>query len=407
MHSMKRDREEKKKPSPKITIDAFNREMVNYDGKKTELKPAFDNNNVAVCVVSSDEYAPFAAVLITSIVANASEKNNYDLVIISDDMTVENIWQITSIASGHPNISVRVIDVSDIVKGLSFYTWAHFTCKTYYRLLTPDLFKNYEKVVYMDSDIVVNHDIAELYNIDLGNHLLGNAYDTHVVAYCTQDPPLEQRDYNIETLKLDNPEAYYQMGVTVYNIPRIRNDFGEGYFIRQGATLELRWLDQDVMNMLCQGNIMRIPQRWNVMVANMGDCIDEYYLPDELRQEYFEARRDPYAIHYVGRAIPCYTSKPDLYEYFWKYARMTSFYEIILQRSSIEAANRSAGYAELREYIEQLQVECRYLRGVVEQSGLKQKLPLRTRLRHLAEKLLPVGTARRAFAAKIYLKVFG
>ena len=159
-----------------------------------------------MCVISSDEYAPFAAVLVRSVIANISADKNYDIVILSDDMLQRNRLRIEAMADGLDNVSVRVMDISDIIKDFHFYTWAHFTPNTYYRLLAPDLFKAYKKVLYLDSDIVVNHDVAELYATDLDGYMMAAAYDTHVAAYCTQNPPLEQREYNMKTLGLKNPE---------------------------------------------------------------------------------------------------------------------------------------------------------------------------------------------------------
>src|SRR5699024_4916535 len=106
------------------------------------------------------------------------------------------------------------------------------------------------------------------------------AYDTHVVAYCTQTPPLEQRSYNIKELGMKDPEQYFQAGVSVFNVKAIRRDFEEGYLIKQGLNHKLRWLDQDLLNKLFYGRILRLPNRWNVMVSNQPQNLDEYYLPD-------------------------------------------------------------------------------------------------------------------------------
>ena len=68
-------------PAPQISKERFNREISGEQKNICALNPAFSKNNVAVCIVSSNEYAPFAAVVLTSIVFNASEKNNYDSII--------------------------------------------------------------------------------------------------------------------------------------------------------------------------------------------------------------------------------------------------------------------------------------------------------------------------------------
>lgn len=374
------------------TLEEFDIEESNGIVECTILTPAFEENNVAVVLVSSDEYAPFASVVVTSLVANSGVQNNYDIVILTNDMLLRNRWRIEKIAEGHDNVSVRVLDISKMIEGFTFYTWAHFTSNTYYRLLTPDIFANYDKVIYLDSDIVVNHDVAELYQTELDGYYLAAALDTHVVSYCTMNPPLEQRQYNIDVLGMKNPEKYFQAGVSLFNIKEIRRDFGEGYLIQEGLNHKLRWLDQDLLNKLFYDKIKRLSNKWNVMVSNIPHLIDEYHLPCELRTEYYNARRDPYIVHYVGRSMPCLvtTYMPDLFEYFWKYARMSVFYEILLQKAGVDYSEKLA---------ESVRIQLRQ-----ELSDKNVGIPKKSFFKRLVDFFLPHGTKRRVYVKRFVFK---
>ena len=356
------------------------------------IMPAFNENNIAISMVSSDEYAPFAAVVIASIIENSTSAFNYDIVLLTNDMLQRNKWRIEKMQEQHSNISIRVLDISRMIENFTFYTWAHFTSNTYYRLLTPDVFENYDKVIYLDSDIVVNHDIAELFQTDISGHYMAAAYDTHVVAYCTQNPPLEQRDYNIRVLKMKDPEQYFQAGVSLFNIKEIKRDFKQGYLIEQGMANKLRWLDQDLLNMLFYGRIKRLSNQWNVMVSNIPENLDEYHLPSDLRKEYYDARRNPFIVHYVGRAIPCNTTEPDLYEHFWKYARKTIYYEILLQKMTIDYAEKLAESVRI-----QLRTELK------SREGFRDKVKRFTL--KIADVILPKGSNRRIYVKKIIFRL--
>lgn len=328
------------------TLNQFDLEQSNIiTEKEIDILPVFNDQYVAICIVSSDEYAPFASVLIQSIISNIDNNKKYDIVILSNDMLMQNRWRIEKQSLGFENISIRIIDISKMVENLQFYTWAHFTDKTYYRLLIPDIFIKYDKVLYLDSDIIVNHDISELFDVNLDDYFIAAAYDTHVVSYCTREPALEQKEYNTKYLGMENPEEYFQAGVCLFNIKLINSVYGKEYLIREAEKHKLRWLDQDLINKLFYRRIKKISNKWNVMIANNPDNLDEYFLPDTLRREYFEARKDPYIIHYIGRSIPCYTEKPDMYEYYWKYARHTEFYEILIQRMHLDYIERK--YSDL------------------------------------------------------------
>jgi lipopolysaccharide biosynthesis glycosyltransferase len=154
-------------------------------------------------------------------------------------------------------------------------------------------------------------------------------------------------------------------------------------------THKLRWLDQDLLNMLFHNKIKRIPNKWNVMISNIPDNLDEYYLPSNLRKEYFEARENPYIIHYVGRGMPCYMKEPDLYEYFWMYARKTIFYEILLQKMTM-------CYSEnMKDYILN---ECKM--------KMFNFIPFfKKKIKRFLNVFFPRGTSRRETLKKIYSNI--
>ena len=53
----------------------------------TILKPAFNRNNIPVALSSDNNYASYLAVTIKSIIANASAKYNYDIVILEKSIS--------------------------------------------------------------------------------------------------------------------------------------------------------------------------------------------------------------------------------------------------------------------------------------------------------------------------------
>lgn len=373
--------------SPFHSLNQFEETLSGQTPSCTHISPVFGKDSVAVSLVSSEEYAPFAAVVVASILANATPEHTYDIVVLTNDMLWRTRKRIEAMGDGKENISIRVLDISKMIEGFSFYTWAHFTSNTYYRLLTPDVFTEYDKVVYLDSDIVVNHDLVELFETDLTGYYMAAAYDTHVISYCTRTPPLEQRAYNIKELGMENPEEYFQAGVSLFNLTALRRDFKPGYLIGQGMTHKLRWLDQDLVNKLFYGKILRLSGKWNVMVANRPENLDEYHLPEGLRQDYFENRQIPYIVHYVGRAMPCYTVEPDLFEYFWHYARMTPFYEILIQRMAVDYADKRA---------QQLRAE------LLRQLGREPfALRWKRRIKAIADRLLPKGSKARIYVKRV------
>ena len=101
-------------------------------------------------------------------------------------------------------------------------------------------------------------------------------------------------------------------------------------------TLEKKWrmLDQDVLNTMFKNKVKYLPQNWNVLInwkygnRSRMDLIKQ--APVSLWEEYQEARKQPYIIHYAGAWKPWSDPCCDYAEIFWEYARKTAFYEGIL-----------------------------------------------------------------------------
>lgn len=134
-----------------------------------------------------DAYAPFNAVAIKSLIENASDNYNYKLIIIHENLSKENIDKIKSLENEKAKIEfypmkekLELITNRDENKLRCDY----FTLTIYFRIFIADMFKEYDKGIYIDSDIVVPGDISELYNIDLKDNLIGASTD-----YSIQDVP--------------------------------------------------------------------------------------------------------------------------------------------------------------------------------------------------------------------------
>ena len=124
-----------------------------------------------------DKYAPFLGVAMQSLVDNASDENMYIINIMTTAMNEENRAKINKYE--RENVKILYHDVTDLANNIKdkLYTRDYYSISTYFRLFIPNMFKQYDKVLYLDSDIVILDDIANLYNVDIGNNYVGAAPD--------------------------------------------------------------------------------------------------------------------------------------------------------------------------------------------------------------------------------------
>lgn len=300
-------------------------------GKKETLEPAFSTKNVPIILASSNEYTPFLSVVLTSIRENSSINSNYDIIVINNKISEYNKYLLKSIISDNNNFSLRFIDAETYLQGHTFYVRDHITPMTYLRLAILDFLGSYEKVIYLDCDIAVNKDIAELFSINISNYLIAGARDTIMAGWCSvADNP--QIKYNKEKIGLKNPIDYFNAGIILLNIEKLKKEYSSEYLFKLAESENWKWFDQDILNKVCNNQILFLDNKWNVLVHLNSDerQLAEFYAPKKIYDYYKSALKDPYIVHYAGNCIPCYMPSVPCAAIFWKYARLSPFYEQII-----------------------------------------------------------------------------
>ena len=128
-----------------------------------------------------DNYIPFLSTTIASIVAHASSEYKYRLTILHDGLSMESKRMIRKYQDNE-KIFISFFNVNIKVNSLSVKLDVrdYYTITTYYRLFIPSLFPTLSKCLYLDSDIVLNEDVAKLYFTDLEDNLVGAIPDASV-----------------------------------------------------------------------------------------------------------------------------------------------------------------------------------------------------------------------------------
>ena len=258
-----------------------------------------------------ETYAPFAGVAIKSLIENASKNNKYKIIVIYQDVKKESIEKIAKLATENCDIEFKAME-----KGLETITdrtenklrCDYFTLTIFFRLFIADMFPEYDKGIYLDSDIVVPGDISELYNIDLGNNIIGACIDSSI-----QDIP-EIQYYSKNAIGKDIKE-YINSGILLINLKMMREKkFSKKFlYLLNEYHFDSVAPDQDYLNAMCIGKVKFLNETWDTM-------------PNENR----ELIKNPNLIHYNLFAKPWCYDNIQYEDYFWKYAKKSDFYDTIL-----------------------------------------------------------------------------
>ena len=308
--------------------------------EQKEIEPAFNENNIPIIFASDNNYVPYLGVTIKSIIENASDVNNYDIIVLESSISQYSKQVLQLLKENKKNISIRFFNVSDFLNKRKFFTSRYLTIETYFRLFIPEIFKNYEKLIYLDCDIIILDDIAKFYETDINDYLIGathNLASLYAVLYNCNVFDRPFTDYCKNVLKMTNPIDYFQAGVLLFNVKKMREqNIQEKALKMVSSGYDFIMHDQDILNSLCSNQVKLLSQEWDLF-----NCYSEEdhsiqvinHFPKHIKEDYLNAKKNPKLIHYAGTYKVWQHPEVEYAHHWWKYARMTPFYEQIMYQN--------------------------------------------------------------------------
>ena len=262
---------------------------------------AFDNNIIQA-----------ACVCLSSLMMNADKNTYYDIFILhSPDVNLRK-EELVKIPEAYPNCRIRYRSVDNSFE--SAYEIRGVTKATYYRLLIPDLIREYDKIIYSDVDIIFRMDLGDVYNQDISDYYIA----------ATLDLGLNQDEKHLKSIDV-TPGEYLQAGFMIFNLQKMRED-GMVHKFKSIVNNNYEYQDQDIINISCKNRIKYLPPCYNV-----NDCalIQIYWYPETLPETISKAdcefaKRNG-NIHYSGyKPWKRYCIGFDIW---WEYYRKSPFYD--------------------------------------------------------------------------------
>lgn len=210
---------------------------------KIPIAFAFDNNLVFP-----------ACVCLSSLMMHAKEDTFYDIFILHSEHEQLNCEELDKLPNYYSNCSVTYRTVGNVFD--EAFEIRGITTAAYYRLLIPELIPEYDKVIYSDVDVIFRMDLFDLYSQELGNNYIAATRDLGLnfgedgIKYINSMPELHVGEY-------------LQSGFIVLNNSTILRD-GKIEEFKQLAKRNLKFQDQDILNITCYGRIKYLSLEYNM-----------------------------------------------------------------------------------------------------------------------------------------------
>lgn len=272
----------------------------------------YKKKEIPLVFATDDNYAPFLSVAIRSIIDNASTDYFYKVFILNTGLCAANKKRLVKIAEEmSDDVSVEYVNVAGRMDRIGGKTHLrdYYTNAIYYRIFIPSLFPQYEKILYIDCDVVFLEDVSKLYNVDLGNNIFAAVHEEAMSSY--EVFGIYAEDF------LDVPRMeYFNSGLLLINTKEYIKADVENRFIQLMLAYKFEVApDQDYLNVVCKGRVKYLDVGWN-----------KTPIPDKEFDD-----KDVKIVHYKLNFKPWHYYNVRYQEPFWKYAAETPFYEDLLK----------------------------------------------------------------------------
>ena len=243
------------------------------------------------------------AVTIVSILKNADESDKLFFYILDGGISAPNKDKISGLKR-IKDFFIEYVDCGDFKAHGFQLLLPHFSQTVYLRLRMADLLPDIDKIIYLDSDMIVCSSLKELFEENTGEYFISAAED---IGYFWAHKSFGRKE----------EKFYANSGVMVINLKLWREySIGEKLYNFAGTTEEkLHFGDQDVINSVLKDKIKPLNLKWNVQTSFF-----EFYnvLNHPLKNEIIKAKKNPKIIHYITWEKPwnSYVPKRKLYFYY-------------------------------------------------------------------------------------------
>ena len=264
---------------------------------------------IPIFYACDDRFVKFTIVSLRSMIQNASKDHRYQVYILHTDITDIMQEEVRKLETDH--FSILFSDVTDYLHSISekLPIRDYYSKTTYYRLFIAEMFPQYDKAIYIDSDTVVQGDISKLYLTDIGDAWVGA---------CHEQAMVQVNEYGTYVEKVMGISRYnfFNAGMILINCHRFRVHFVLDKFIQLLHTYNfVVTQDEDYLNLICKDHVYWLDQRWNTEIFG------------QIPYPIAEAN----VLHYIMTSKPWHYADCRHGDIFWHYAAQTTVYEELKQ----------------------------------------------------------------------------
>lgn len=247
-------------------------------------------------LICDDNYALPTIVTIKSIVDKADKKQSYCVHVCCVDLKKENIEMIESLGGLNSIVCVDRIPPSYLERATkSISQKTHVSISALIKFELPNIYADIDKILYLDSDIIVKSNLVELFSIDLKDNYLAASFELwkyiNTFYYCFG--------------KVDGIDFFFNSGVMLMNLKKMREDgISEQLWFYKLNSAKTKLMDQESFNAVCKEKVLPLSIIYNCnpifIHEKYMNCVNKVYGCNYTKPS--DLMDDVKIIHYVGKS---------------------------------------------------------------------------------------------------------
>lgn len=328
---------------------------------------------ISFAIASDTNYLKHVAALTVSIMENGSKDNIYRLYYLpAENVSSDDIKKLKKISRKYKNLEIEVLDASPYRKKLPHC--GRYSSSAFDRLYLSLMNLPFEKILYLDCDMIALDDIKKLYDTDISEYHAAIVKDfgleylvrTKSTKYLDNEPRYKDYDwerYTNEILSLKNSYNMFNTGMMLINLAKWKTDNIHNLVTEFFIKYKTVFPDQDPLNKYLEGKVLYISNKWNLSAGSLT-------LP-HLKDNLIPFQNDPGVVHYKPWLNPALPFADKYFEYF----KMTPFAEKSFLSDKIFSVQKTETHRVIRMLGLKVKIRRKFSAYLSKNNPEKQFLP--------------------------------
>ena len=279
--------------------------------------------NIYVVFNTDRNYKEYTKVALKSAIENKNPYSVYNIKILCVDLTEKERDEFKDFEARRVKISTVPLKL-DSIKNIGKHKIDHYVSRAdLFKFFMPEIFPELNKILYIDSDTIILHDLSKLYHTNISRYPLA--------AVKKNDASVEWEKNEDGSMRVNRIYSY-NCGVLLFNLKNMRDNFlTTELIISKNKDKKSKLVTQNSFNDVIPINTIKLLSpiyntysRWSSSDFDNWDFKEIYspFLDNIIDMN--DLREHAVIVHFAGAQKPWFNNEIYFADLWWKYARMVN-----------------------------------------------------------------------------------